>query len=539
MTGFVARLREVSKASWAVVTAITAAVTWTATHLIPDYASDTKGDFLAFALRVYWPECIAAALLLLLIVGTLTAGVRRSAGVVDAVLTSAAQAYRSFRLVPVAERVVAMALLFVVAVGSLGLVADQLSKMVARESEFAHGRMKNWFGTSQQVAANRLIFDAAYGRAVETLADQARRLRDITEGDTSGTVGQWIEDNVEAGGQMLDNVKSRVSQAGLSRADLLLQGTLRAIRPTWRFGSVESDDLVGREQLATYEAALLESKARCEGDGGALLSDVTVAHAVSALGFTRWPQLLYPVPSPIETKRKVLCAILSALSVDELKQAHRAAFSISEAPTRTDWRDKLSTDTIGTSASVVWVSIKRAIQAPVVAAFNVRLFRPASVATVPADDADMWPDREIKPLETAGLLEVAVGRSRNPAVPIDDHGIPATFFPVIYLASGEDDGRTQFYTSASAEGRGLLICRESTLLTPRLAVEVVHRFGGVRLGPSKRCKDDKEVSHLNKVDPANALPGMLSLLEALDASAAASAAPDSGAVRGVLCQTIR
>lgn len=533
-------LVSVGKAYWKLTAGFTAFAGWALAKEKPEFAITTKLAYLVFLVKVYWPELMLLSVLALAIVWGwgkfFSNGIKPSLENAWRALRKILQ-YASF-----GDLALGALALFIVGSLMLPQTLKQLRLLCDIETQFYGGRLANWFGTDRHAIAARQIRRADYALAAQTLQAQAGELDAAQEADTAREVQLWIEGHVEPIAKLTPLLKSRIDQQGVTRSDLLVQGSMQAMRPTWSIGEPSRNEIYGAAQLPVYLKALLRARRVCNGEDTQDLSRRDIAQAVSALGFARWPNLFFGSTADDQDRRSILCSVVGAMSVTELESAHRSAFSVSGQPKRADWRAALRESGATTLLSDVVEALVGALDVPFRKSMSSAPFTRLHERLTGSKDFMIEQEQEITSIEPAEMGFLSVVSDGEVDRPLEREDRAAAFTPVTYLKyRGEhmsDLSLTTFVTQTDA--RALLLCRNNKLSTGALSALVTHDGDGrLKIQNTDFCGHAVLPSVSRNIPVDRSVGALLALLARMNVGDMNIAADVSkGLVREALCETV-
>lgn len=238
----------------------------------------------------------------------------------------------------------------------------QFLLMVNAQQTFVASRLMNWYGDDLHRVAGRHINEGNYQLAAHILKQQGKELKDVEEGKTADKISDGLIQTAAAAQTLREEVERRAEASGFMRTDFILLGVSDAMLPAFTYGAERApSSLEGASKLRSYREALHKVAELCTTQRSEQASMVELGMAASALGYARWPRLIYGRAESSTDRASVLCAFLKDQSTEALDGMHRAAFSVSEETVRHDWRAGTAQGALFTPADMAARAMTRAI----------------------------------------------------------------------------------------------------------------------------------------------------------------------------------
>ncbi len=364
-------ITEFFRNTWKGVVIVIGILTWSLMSAAPQMGFMTKLSIMPFLLRVYWPELLLG---LIAIVVTIAASLqKRTIFDTFAYLTNSLRpkSIRELGYFDTITRLLAIGFAVIILGAAAKAVLSKFDQMVRSEHEFASTSLLSWFRNDLLKLAVTHINTGDYDVALKILAAQENEFRSTEEGDIAKSAHNWIQTISKESAAGLQWVSERIAVAGVSRADILMQGALLDALPKSSVNESRVDVVDGTTQIDAYRDRLQYVRRTCLESGAHALSARDVGMAASALGFARSPELLFGTTEH-EARRAALCEIVQAMTEGELLKASQAAFSISGASNRHDWRINLDDAPYHTSGWIVMHGLAQGIDLPASKLFGSR-----------------------------------------------------------------------------------------------------------------------------------------------------------------------
>jgi hypothetical protein len=348
------------KQSWRAIVAGCAVITAMFATVKPEFTLTTKLSFGWFLLRVYWPEMVITVLLGAGYWLVTRRSTRRRPGSVPWG-QKARRLRMEWREVGWADRLGATILLAILLLIFIHVTWHQFYIALQQQQVFVATRLMNWFGDDLHRVAAAEINQGRYETAIRLLKQQGKELGNLEEGITARTIGDQLAERRDTVTQLNADIRVRAKRAGVMRGDLLLMGALDAMLPQGPLGEIPRDEkLPFSASLPAYRDALGRIAKRCtaETDEPNLAADIGMA--ASALGFARWPSLLFGTTESPVGRMELLCRVVSGRDAAELDVLHKAAFSVTALAVRNDWRRPVPDSSLLTPAAMAGRAFSRA-----------------------------------------------------------------------------------------------------------------------------------------------------------------------------------